>query len=332
LPVYRPAAGKRGKTSRLSGEMPCEGIPVEEEPGGACGRELNCLYSLSNLIATPGIFLAEVLQEALEILPFAFQYPSLASARIAFQDQLFEAADYQESPWRLASELMVRGKRSGRVEVCYRKRPPSAGPTPFLPEEAKLLEVVAGHLSLLIEGKQAEEELKHLATHDPLTDLPTLRLAKDRLNMAISLARRSKTAVAVMFINLDGLKGVNSSLGHEAGDYILIRSAQRLLACVRESDTVARVGGDEFLLVAAGIQAPENAVQIAERVMALLSKPILFKRKQEVIGSARIGIAFYPEDGEETERLIQQAQEAMYEMKKAGKGHRSVKTAVSACP
>lgn len=331
MPVNRPVAGKRGKTSRFGGEKPCEGISVGEEPG-ACGRELNCLYSLSNLIATPGIFLAEILQEALEILPFAFQYPALASARIAFQDQRFEAADYQASPWRLTSDLMVRGKRSGQVEVCYRKRPPNAGPTPFRTEEAKLLDVVAGHLGLLIEGKQAEEELKHLATHDPLTDLPTLRLAKDRLGMAISLARRNKTSVAVMFVNLDGFKRVNSSLGHEAGDYLLIRSAQRLLACVRESDTVARVGGDEFLLVAAGIQAPENAVRIAERVMALLSKPILFKRKQEVVGTASIGIAFYPEDGDEPDRLIKQAQEAMYEMKKTGgEGFRLVKTPITAC-
>ncbi len=168
------------------------------------------------------------------------------------------------------------------------------------------------------ERKKAEEKIKHLASHDLLTDLPSLSLANDRLGMAISLARRNKTAVALMFIDLDGFKSVNDSLGHDAGDYVLKQVAQRLLSCVRESDTVARVGGDEFLIIANGIHAPENASQIAEKIISTVSQPIIFDGEQAVVGTS-IGIALYPDDGEEMKQLIKDADEAMYRIKKAGK-------------
>ena len=177
---------------------------------------------------------------------------------------------------------------------------------------------VRGFILDMTERRQAEEKIKHLATHDALTDLPSLSLAKDRLGMAISLARRNRTAVAVMFIDLDGFKIVNDSFGHEAGDYVLKQVAQRMLSCVRESDTVSRVGGDEFLLIATGIHAPENASQIAEKVVHLLSQPIIFDKEQAVVGTS-IGIALYPDDSEDMVQLIKQADEAMYRIKKAGK-------------
>jgi diguanylate cyclase (GGDEF)-like protein/PAS domain S-box-containing protein len=170
----------------------------------------------------------------------------------------------------------------------------------------------------ITERKRAEEKIKHLATHDVLTNLPSLRLAKDRLGMALSLARRNKMAVAVMFADLDGFKSVNDNLGHEAGDYVLKQVAQRLLSCVRETDTVARVGGDEFLIIAPGTHAVENASQIAERIIHRVSQPIIFNRKQAVVGIS-IGIALYPDDDEDMNQLIKKADEAMYRIKKAGK-------------
>jgi len=170
----------------------------------------------------------------------------------------------------------------------------------------------------ITDRKCAEEKIKHLATHDALTNLPGLRLAKDRLGMAIRWARRNKTAVAVMFIDLDGFKSVNDNLGHDAGDYVLAQVAQRLLSCVRETDTVARVGGDEFLLIATGIHTPENASQIAEKIIHLVSQPIIFDKGQAAVGTS-IGIALYPHDGEDMDLLINKADEAMYRIKKAGK-------------
>jgi len=168
------------------------------------------------------------------------------------------------------------------------------------------------------ERKQAEEKIRHLATHDVLTDLPSLRLANDRLSQSLKMARRQKSITAVMFIDLDGFKAVNDTLGHDTGDYVLKQVAKRLLSCVRASDTVARVGGDEFLITADGIHSPENVRQIAEKVIQSVSQPIIFNGKQAVVG-ASIGIALCPNDGEDMNQLIKQADEAMYRIKKIGK-------------
>ncbi len=283
------------------------------------GKELNCIYGICNLIDTPGIFMEEILQETVQLLPSAFRDPSMAGARILLEGHPYETADYQESKWRLEADIKVKDSVSGIIEVNYRQEPPEDGDAPFLQEEVKMLDIAANYLGLVIERKRAEEEIAHLATHDALTDLPTLLLARDRLGMAISLARRNKTAVAVMFLDLDGFKAINESLGHEAGDYILIRTGQRLLACVRESDTVARVGGDEFLIIASGIHDLGNAEKIVERVHALISQPILFKRNRTIVGGASIGISLYPDDGAEMEALIKRAEEAMHTAKKSGR-------------
>ena len=177
---------------------------------------------------------------------------------------------------------------------------------------------ILASMSNITERKRMEEKITHLATHDVLTDLPSLRLGKDRLELALSLASRNKTSVAVMFIDLDGFKSINDSLGHDAGDFVLKQVALRLLSCVRESDTVARIGGDEFLLIATGIHAPGNASQIAEKVISLVSEPMTFNEMHPAI-SASIGIALYPEDGSEMDDLIKKADNAMYGIKKAGK-------------
>ena len=178
--------------------------------------------------------------------------------------------------------------------------------------------VMSGTHQDITERKLAEAQIHHLATHDGLTDLPSLSLAKDRLSMALGMARRNKTALAVMFIDLDGFKTVNDTLGHDAGDHVLSQVAQRLLSCARETDTVARVGGDEFLLISTGLHAAENATQIAEKVIRLVSQPVIINGRQAVV-STSIGIALYPDHGEEMDRLIKQADEAMYRIKNAGK-------------
>lgn len=177
---------------------------------------------------------------------------------------------------------------------------------------------VRGFVLDITQRKEAEEKIKYLATHDALTGLPSLRLARDRLAMAISQARRDKTAVAVMFADLDGFKSVNDNFGHDAGDYVLKQVAERLISCVRATDTIARVGGDEFLIIATGIHAPDNAKQIAEKIIHLVSQPITFNGNQTGVGIS-IGIALYSDDGEDMEQLIKAADDAMYRIKNAGK-------------
>ncbi|OPY86431.1 MAG: Cyclic di-GMP phosphodiesterase Gmr [Smithella sp. PtaU1.Bin162] len=170
----------------------------------------------------------------------------------------------------------------------------------------------------ITERKQAEERIQHLANHDALTGLPSLRLVKDRMAMAFGMSRRHNYRTAVMFIDLDGFKTVNDSLGHEAGDYVLKKVAQIFLACIRETDTVARVGGDEFIIVATALRSAGNAGEIAEKIIRMLSLPITFNGRKVSVG-ASIGIALYPDHGTDMENLIAQADTAMYRSKGSGK-------------
>lgn len=171
----------------------------------------------------------------------------------------------------------------------------------------------------ITERRKTEETIRHMATHDALTDLPSLRLYRDRLAMAMSAARRNKTLAAVLFLDLDGFKAVNDTYGHDAGDEVLREAAKRLRSALRDMDTVARMGGDEFLLAITEAQSAEGAASIAEKALRLLSLPILYKSQDISIG-ASIGIALFPRDADSVEGLIQLADQAMYRVKKSGKG------------
>lgn len=170
----------------------------------------------------------------------------------------------------------------------------------------------------ITERKESEDKIRHLATHDPLTELPNLRVAIDRISGALDLAKRNKVLVAIMFIDLDGFKRVNDNHGHDAGDNVLKNIANRLNTCVRESDTVARIGGDEFVIVLTEIHTADNAAVIANTVIQTVSQPITFKGIQLKVG-ASIGIALYPTNGNESEHLLKQADNAMYATKNSGK-------------
>ena len=177
---------------------------------------------------------------------------------------------------------------------------------------------LCGMITEITARKEAEEKIRHLANHDVLTDLPSLRLANDRLSRAVNMARRYKKMAAAMFIDLDGFKAVNDSFGHDAGDNVLREVARRLTSCVRETDTVARVGGDEFLMIVTELRSPDDAALIAEKAIALVSMPIEMSGRRAVIG-ASIGIALYPADGHDNAALIKEADAAMYRVKVSGK-------------
>jgi diguanylate cyclase (GGDEF)-like protein/PAS domain S-box-containing protein len=180
---------------------------------------------------------------------------------------------------------------------------------------------IAGVCSMttdITERKQAEEQIRHLATHDHLTNLPSLNLARDRLTMAIRMARREKRSACVMFIDLDGFKNVNDTRGHEAGDRLLKEVSRRLVSRVRQTDTVARIGGDEFLVIASGLHGADDAMLIAKKLLDEFGRPIAIE-PYEALVSASIGIALFPEHGDDIEQLIKHADEAMYRVKKARK-------------
>ena len=163
-------------------------------------------------------------------------------------------------------------------------------------------------------------ELSHLAQHDFLTDLPNRVLLNDRITQAISFAARYSKQLAVMFVDLDGFKRINDSLGHTVGDKLLQSVASRLVACVRRSDTVSRLGGDEFVVLLYQVEHAEDAAFISKKILSSLAEPFSIDQKHLDI-SASIGVSTYPGDGQDAESLLHKADTAMYAAKKLGRNN-----------
>jgi diguanylate cyclase (GGDEF)-like protein len=166
--------------------------------------------------------------------------------------------------------------------------------------------------------QQLEEQENKLAYNDLLTGLPNRQLFYDRLNMALAMAYRQLGKVGLMFLDLDGFKSVNDKLGHETGDLLLKAVAQRLQACIRQTDTVSRLGGDEFTIIS-HIQDKEDAALIARKIIDAINEPYDLGDHQGVRVSTSIGIALYPQDGGVAADLIRKADTAMYSAKNSGK-------------
>ena len=173
------------------------------------------------------------------------------------------------------------------------------------------------------ERKAAEGRMRHLAHYDILTDLPNRTLLSDRLQQALAKAKRDKAShphLALMFIDLDKFKPINDDFGHNVGDMLLKEVAQRLLGCVRETDTVARIGGDEFIVLLTSIEAREDALLVGEKILEALQLPFELAGRDHRV-SASIGIAVYPEHGSDDKSLLKSADIAMYNAKAAGRNN-----------
>jgi diguanylate cyclase (GGDEF)-like protein/PAS domain S-box-containing protein len=165
---------------------------------------------------------------------------------------------------------------------------------------------------------QAELRFQHLAQHDSLTDLPNRMLLQDRLSQALARARRNGSRLAVLFLDLDRFKTINDSLGHSIGDGVLQEVARRLVQAVRASDTVARIGGDEFVVLLNDIDNAESAIRVASKLRDRLSE-VYHIGPHELFLSGSVGIAVYPDNGEDTETLLKHADSAMYSAKESGR-------------
>lgn len=173
-------------------------------------------------------------------------------------------------------------------------------------------------LSDITEDKKTTADMISLANYDPLTKLPNRRLFADRLDQAIKAADRSGFSCALLFIDLDHFKEVNDTLGHLAGDVLLVQVAERMKAELRATDTVARIGGDEFTVILPDIQNESAVRQVSEQVLEVLAQPFYLADKTVRI-SASIGAAIYPQDDIAVAELIQHADRAMYCSKKNGR-------------
>ncbi len=179
-------------------------------------------------------------------------------------------------------------------------------------------EVLEGTVIDITQRKNAERQIVHQAYHDALTGLPNRMLFYDRLTQALNLARRDERGLAVLFLDLDQFKLVNDTLGHAAGDRLLVEIARRLQNSVRDSDTVARVGGDEFTLLLRNVDDGGDAARAAQKVLEAIARPAEVDG-QRLYVTTSIGISTYPADGEEAEALLTNADIAMYRAKELGR-------------
>jgi len=196
----------------------------------------------------------------------------------------------------------------------------------FGEREKELLTFVSQHVAAAIETKRAEEQVRHLAFHDVLTDLPNRLLFHDRLTLAVARAHRSGGHLAVVFLDVDRFKVINDSLGHSVGDDLLRAIARRTARLLRQEDTLARLGGDEFILLLPEIGDVSDAVRVAGKILQSFRQPF-DARGQELYITASAGVSVYPFDGTDAETLVKNADIAMYRAKEQGRDNFQLYTA-----
>lgn len=245
------------------------------------------------------------------------------SADIQRANYIFDGQSTNKSgAW--SSEIRLKAKKSGHTarhfEITFFPIESNAKNNKQIHPEQSKTRVIGtyGTARDITDRKEAEEFINFQAYHDLLTRLPNRALFKDRLNISLAQAKRNKSGVAVMFLDLDRFKIVNDTLGHSMGDRLLQSVALRLESCVRKCDTLSRFGGDEFTLLLPSISSAEDARTIAKKVISTLKEPFILGEHEVFVGVS-IGIAIYPDAGCTVDELIQNADVAMYHVKRRGK-------------
>jgi len=246
----------------------------------------------------------------------------------------------QRIPAQTSAELCARAVREDQLVVLEGSR--AACACPIHSANHKLLGAVSVYLAggmpaeplaplmdtgsqlaaLAIENRRLYESLEYQALHDALTGLPNRTLLDVRLGQALESVRSPGDSISAAYLDLDGFKWVNDRYGHAAGDVFLQKAAQRLLGAVRESDTVARIGGDEFMVISRGVHSRSEAVEICSRLRAALAEPLDLGGGLRLPCSVSIGVALFPDDAHTMEDLKRSADRAMYAAKSGGKGRR----------
>ena len=217
----------------------------------------------------------------------------------------------------LAGETMASPDVHYAVPQTGREGWTSAVYRPHFDADGKVVGLI-GLVRDITERKTAEQQIEYQAYHDALTGLANRRLFQEHLSLALALAQRRHALVAVLFLDLDHFKVINDSLGHSIGDALLRQVSNRLRGCVREGDTVARVGGDEFTIVLQEIARPDDAATVAKKVLRSIAEPIEVNGHKLYVTTS-IGVTVYPQDGEDAETLLKTADAAMYRAKGEGR-------------
>ena len=237
-------------------------------------------------------------------------------------NDVFKSVDLRDEPASTAMEDSLRTRSQitkQNVVFCKaeKKHLVEEIATPIYDHQGEIAGAVAV-LHDVTEAQQKTEQLAYAADHDALTGLPNRNLLKDRTSQAIARAQRKREKFALLFLDLDRFKEVNDSMGHAAGDALLVDVAQRLTSCVREEDTIARLGGDEFVVLLDGPAKEGQVRAIADKIRNALRKPYRLGTKLANV-TVSIGMSLYPNDGTDTESLLVHADTAMYRAKQHGR-------------
>jgi diguanylate cyclase (GGDEF)-like protein len=185
-------------------------------------------------------------------------------------------------------------------------------------DDLQLFSICTDLAGIAMESRASEDRIRYLAHYDGLTSLPNRFLFKEYLDLAVRNAQRHSKKFAVLFLDLDRFKEINDTLGHEAGDHVLREIAKRMRGCLRETDKIARMGGDEFYVLIEELEDSGHAAEVAQKLLNEVARPV-FVCGQERRLSVSIGIGIYPEDGVSGPALIKNADKAMYRAKERGK-------------
>lgn len=278
-------------------------------------KESTCLQAIRSELGL-NLAMDSVCGKVLKHLIQGLQHPEIAMATIEADNKLIVVGKCDmRLTHGLTSPIIVDGENFGQLKVSYAENVPF-----ILPEEQNLIDTVAHDLSRWFERKKAEQRISDMATHDELTGLPNRHLLQDRIQQVLEHNHRNQQQMAVLFIDLDHFKIINDSLGHDIGDLLLKEVSQRLVACVRKQDTVARQGGDEFIVVLHTITNILDASSVAQKILDTLIKPYQINEKELHISSS-IGIAVYPNDGDNVDTLLKHSDVAMYHAKTSGRNN-----------
>ena len=231
---------------------------------------------------------------------------------------------YHKDVRRVRQELAQHLQDDDDEFVLEYRMPARDGPYLWVEHRLRVCREGEGACSLqgvildITERKRSEDTIRHQAFHDTLTGLPNRVLFTDRLSRALSRARRYRAMLAVLFLDLDNFKVINDTLGHAAGDYLLRGVTDRLRLLLRDEDTIARFGGDEFIVLLPEVKCPDDVATVAEKINRALYPPFHYQEHDLCI-CASIGISLYPRDGRDAEALVQNADTALYHVKEQGK-------------
>lgn len=309
-----------GEPYRMLGSM--EDITLQREARMAVAESNHFLQSVLDAIPNPVYYMNK--SGEFELVNNAME-PVFGRSKVEILGRSFrdfhqgEASAKHESVVQEMLEDEVPGVRQYEAEVAH----PGGEQRIYLYNNSVLLDMRGENLGVvsvmhdITDRKRYEEQIEYLAMHDPLTGLPNRMLFMDRLAQVVSHAKRNGSKAALLFMDLDGLKTINDSLGHEAGDAVLKVAASRLRRCLREADTAARIGGDEFIAILRDVHKPEDVDLVVSRITESLGEPFHLGG-MELGVKASIGISVYPDNGKDVDTLINKADMAMYEVKREG--------------